>query len=117
MKSRSPYAAPVVLVSERDGSFRLCIDYRGLNKITIKQKFPIPFIDEMRGELHGAEYFSKFDLRSGYYQIRVRLEGIKNTTFKTHEGHYEFKVIPFGLKNAPTTFQETMNELFDPYFR
>jgi hypothetical protein len=111
-KNRSPYATPVVLVQNKDGSFRLCIDYRGLNKIPIKNKFPIPFIDEMLDEIHGARYFSKLDLRSGYYQIRFILEDVATTAFQTHKGQYEFKVMPFGITNSPTTFQMTMNELF-----
>jgi hypothetical protein len=83
-KSRSPYSASIVIVRKKDGSFRLCIDYCGLNKITIKNKFPIPFIDEMLDELHGVIFFSKLDLRSGYYQIRVILEYVPKTTFQTH---------------------------------
>ena len=104
-KSRSRNAALVVLVWKKDGSFSLCVDYQGLNMITIKNKFLIPFIHEILDELHGAKHFPKLDLRSEYYQIIIRLGDITKTTFWTHEGHYEFKVIPFGLTNAPTTFQ------------
>ena len=86
-KSRSPYAAPIVLVRKKYRSFRLFIDYRGLNKVTIKNKFPIPFINEMMDELYGAKYFSNLDLRSGYYQIGVRLEDVEKTSFRTHEDH------------------------------
>lgn len=116
-KSKCRYATLVVLVWKKDRSFILCIDYQGLNKITIQNKFPISFIDELLNELHGAEYFSKLNLRSGYYQVRVRLEDIKKTAFRTYEGHYEFKVMLFGLTNTSTTFQATMNELFRPHLQ
>ena len=116
-KSTIPYATPVVLVRKKDGSFRLHINYRGLNKVTINNKFPIPFVDEMMDELHGAKLFLKLALILGYYQIRVRLEDVAKTAFCTHEGHCEFKVMPFGLTNAPTTFQAAMNELFQPCLR
>nr|GEW02703.1 putative reverse transcriptase domain, ribonuclease H-like domain, aspartic peptidase domain protein [Tanacetum cinerariifolium] len=107
--------SPVLFVKKKDGSFRICIDYRELNKLTVKNRYPLPKIDYLFDQLQGSQFFSKIDLRSGYHQLRVHENDIPKTTFRTRYGHFEFTVMPFGLTNAPTVFMDLMNRVCRPY--
>ena len=110
--STSPWGAPILFVNKKDGGFRLCVDYRALNKVTIKNSYPLPRIDDIFDQLTSAKFFTKIDLRSGYHQIRLDKDAIPKTAFRTRYGLFEFTVLPFGLSNAPSTFMALMNDVF-----
>ncbi|GJX74906.1 putative reverse transcriptase domain-containing protein [Tanacetum coccineum] len=113
--SSSPWGSLVLFVKKKDGSFRMCIDYRELNKLTVKNRYPLPRIDDLFDQLQGSSVYSKIDLRSGYHQIRVREEDIPKMVFRTRYGYYEFQVMPFGLTNAPTVFMDLMNHVYKAF--
>ena len=112
--SNSPWGAPILFVKKKDGSYRMCIDNRELNKLTVKNCYPLPRIDDLFDQWQGASWFSKIDLRLSYHQMRFRDEDIQKTLFRTRYGHYEFVVMPFGLTNAPATFMDLMNRVCRP---
>ena len=113
--SVSPWGAPVLFVKKKDGTLRMCIDYQKINKVTVKNKYPLPRVEDLFDQLKGASVFLNIDLRSGYYQPWVKEVYVLKTAFRTHYGHYEFLVMPFRLTNASTAFMDFMNRVFHPY--
>jgi transposase InsO family protein len=113
--SQSPWGAPVLFVPKKDGGLRMCIDYRALNKLTVKNRYPLPRIEDLLDQLQGAKVFSGLDLASGYWQIRIEDDDVPKTAFRTHVGHYQWRVLSFGLTNCPSTFQQVMNDVFREY--
>nr|CAD1834678.1 unnamed protein product [Ananas comosus var. bracteatus] len=113
--SVSPWGAPVLFVKKKDGSLRLCVDCRELNKVTIKNKYPLPRIDDLFDQLQGSSVYSKIDLQSGYHQLKIKPKDVSKMAFRTQYGHYELTVMPFGLTNAPAAFMDLMNCVFKAY--
>ena len=111
----SPWGAPVLFAKKKDKTLRLCIYYRQLNRVTIKNRYPLPRIDDVFDQLRGARVYSKINLRTGYHQLRVRDTDIPKTVFRTRYGHFEFTIMPFGLTNTPAAFMDVMHRIFQPY--